>query len=112
MPILNADYSDINHDEMAASIGLKPKHIPLILANFLEETTIILNSIRESIVLKDCDKIRLNAHAIKGSAGNLKFNEIYEMAKEVEFAATEQKCYFEYHAYIDAIGNSINTISI
>ncbi|MDD5372757.1 MAG: Hpt domain-containing protein [Sulfurimonas sp.] len=112
MPILDADYSNIDHEEMAISIGIKPKHVPLLIASFFEETEIILNNLNESITVRDYDNIRLNAHSIKGSAGNLRFNEVYEMAKEIEFAAAEQKSNFEYESYHDAIKSVVGTISL
>ncbi|MDD5400662.1 MAG: Hpt domain-containing protein [Sulfurimonas sp.] len=112
MPILDADYSNIDHEEMAISIGLKPKHVPMLIASFFEETEAILNTLKESIIIRDYHNIRLNAHAIKGSAGNLRFNEVYEMAKEIEFAAAEQKNNFEYESYHQAIKSAIGTISI
>ena len=111
MPILNANYSSINHGEMAASIGLKSKYIPILITSFLEESKEILDVLEKSILTRDYEKIRSNAHAIKGSAGNLKFTEIYEMSKEMEFAASEQKSDFEYEVYFDAIKSVIGTIS-
>ncbi len=110
MPILNANYSNINHEEMAASIGLKAKHIPMLVGSFLEETASIIETLKQSISNRDYDQIKANAHAIKGSAGNLRFNEVYEMAKEMEFAATESKEDFDYEGYLEAVKNSIDTI--
>lgn len=112
MPILDADYSNIDHEEMAISIGLKPKHVPMLIASFFEETESILNDLKESITIKDYDNIKSYAHSIKGSAGNLRFNEVYEMAKEIEFAAAEQKSNFEYESYHEAIKSVIGTISL
>lgn len=112
MPILDVNYSNINHDEMAVSIGLKPKHMPLILASFISETTTLLHVLKEHVSTEDYDKIRTSAHAIKGSAGNLKLNEIYEMASKVETAGLERKCDFKYESYIEAIERAIKTISI
>ena len=42
MPITNPNYSDLNHEDMAASIGLKAKHIPMLIGSFLEESGAIL----------------------------------------------------------------------
>lgn len=112
MSILEVNYSNINYDEMALSIGLKPKHIPLILASFKSETTTLLNALKEHIAAKDYDKIKSSAHAIKGSAGNLKLNEIYEIAKEIEAACLEEKSDFKYEVYIEAIERAIKTISV
>lgn len=112
MPILDADYSRVDHEEMARAIGLKSKHIPLLIANFLEESISIMESLKEAIDSRNYEKIRSSAHAIKGSAGNLKFNEVYEMAKEMEFAGAKQDGDFEYETYFEAIKSAIGTISL
>ena len=111
MPLLTADYSNLNHEEMATSIGLKAKHIPMLIASFMEESVSILNELKESISVKDYDKIKSNAHAIKGSAGNLRFNEVYEMAKEMEFAAADSREDFDYTSYLEAIQAALETVS-
>jgi HPt (histidine-containing phosphotransfer) domain-containing protein len=110
MPIQNADYSDINLDEMAASIGLKPKHMPMLIGSFLEESVGIMDALSGAIDSKDFTAIKINAHSIKGSAGNLKFNEIYEMAKEMEHSADKSDTEFDYSSCFEAIKSSITTI--
>lgn len=110
MPILNPDYSSLTNDEMATSIGLKSKHIPILVGSFLEESQSILDSLESAIESKDFNEIRLQAHSIKGSAGNLKFNDIYEMAKEVELSASDSNQDFEYMLYLEAIQKAIFTI--
>jgi len=111
MPILTADYSTLNHDEMATAIGLKVKHIPILVNSFIDESTPILESLKEAIQDRNYSSIKSYAHAIKGSAGNLRFNEVYEMSKEVEFAGSDAKEDFEYEAYFTAINNAIGTIA-
>lgn len=110
MAILKADYSNIDHDELANSIGIKKRYVPMLLESFKEESVILLKALHAAIEEIDYDKIRSNTHAIKGSSGNIKLNEIYEMAKEMEFAAVNQRDDFEYKDYFDAIKNSILTI--
>jgi len=112
MPILHADYSIIDYEKMAETIGLKPKHIPMLVESFLEETLLILNSLQLSINDMDYEKIESQAHAVKGSAGNLRFNEIYEMANEIEESAAKQNAGFEYQLYFDAIKSALGTISL
>jgi HPt (histidine-containing phosphotransfer) domain-containing protein len=106
----NIDYSEINFDEMAASIGLKPKHLPMLIGVFLEESVTILNNLELAIKSRDYPSIKLHAHSLKGSSGNLKFNELYEMAKEMEFAAAEENEAFEYSRYLEVVQNGINTV--
>jgi len=110
MPILNPDYSNLNHEEMSASIGLKPKHIPLLIGSFLDESKTIMSSLENAIESKDYAGVKSSAHSIKGSAGNLKFNEIYEMSKELEFAGESADENFDYKSYLDAITKAISTI--
>jgi len=106
------DYSNLNFDEMAASIGLKPKHIPILIMSFTEESKSILENLKTAIDEKNYSEIQHHAHSIKGSAGNLKFNEIYEMAKEMEFAGKDQNDSFAYNEAFAAIEAGINTISL
>ena len=111
MPILNPDYSNLNHEEMAASIGLKPKHIPMLIGSFLDESKTIMSTLENAIENKNYAEIKSSAHSIKGSAGNLKFTEIYEMAKEIELSGAEADANFDYKSSFDAIIKAISTIS-
>ncbi|NOR58234.1 MAG: Hpt domain-containing protein [Sulfurimonas sp.] len=110
MPILTPDYSTLSHDDMASAIGLKLKHIPILITSFLQETPPILQALEEAINSKDYPAIKAHAHAIKGSAGNLRFDEIYEMSKELEFAASDANLDFEYAAYLQALKDAVATI--
>ena len=110
MSIINADYSNLNFEEMAASIGLKAKHIPMLVGSFLDESNSIMVTLEEAVGANDLKAIKSNAHSIKGSAGNLKFNEIYEMARAMELSAADSKGDFDYKAYLNAIKEAIATI--
>jgi len=110
MAILSVNYENMNHEEMAAAIGLKPKHIPMLVGSFLEESVDILETLSKAIESKDYEAIKASAHAIKGSAGNLRFNEVYEMSKEVEFAGTDANESFDYDGYLTAIKAAVATI--
>ena len=110
MPILKTDYSGLNYDEMAASIGIKPKHVPMLIGGFLEESNSIIEAMSRAIESKDYETIKSNAHSIKGSSGNLKFMEIYEMSKEMEHSAADFKADFDYSGYVEAMKSAIGTI--
>ena len=112
MAITNPDYSNLNHEEMATLIGLKAKHMPMLIASFLEESNPILSTLRTAINSSDYSVIKASAHSIKGSAGNLRFNEVYEMAREMELAGGDSDASFDYGGHLDAIKNAIGTIKI
>ena len=110
MPILKPDYADLNFDEMAGAIGLKAKHMPMLIGSFLEESNSIMDALEDAIKENDFTQIKAHAHSIKGSAGNLKFDEIYEMAREMELSASASDESFDYKAYYDAVKLAIATI--
>jgi len=112
MPITNPDYSTINQEDMAKAIGLKAKHIPMLVGSFLDESNPILETLTTAISVNDYESIKSAAHSIKGSAGNLRFNELYEMTKEMELAAGANDSSFEYSAYLDAVKTAVSTIKL
>lgn len=110
MPILTPNYATLSHEKMANEIGLKLKHVPILLASFLQETPPVLQALEVAINSKDYGAIKLHAHSLKGSAGNLRFDEIYEMSKELELACLDSNKDFEYEAYLQAIKDAVATI--
>ncbi len=111
MPITHPNYANLDYEEMARAIGLKAKHIPLLIASFLEEAAPLLETIQSAIASKDYGTIQSAAHSIKGSSGNLRFSELYDMSREMELAAKDADASFEYEAYFEAIRKAIDTIS-
>jgi len=112
MPITNPDYSNLSYEDMALAIGLKLKHIPILIESFLEESASIIEKIQEAIDSKDYVAIQANAHSIKGSSGNLHFTDLYNMAKEMELSATDKNNSFDYALYLNAIKDAILTIKV
>ncbi|MBD3825157.1 MAG: Hpt domain-containing protein [Epsilonproteobacteria bacterium] len=111
MPIHIPDYSNLNHETLAAQIGIKPKFIPMLIASFTDESVELLAKLSSSIASKDYPSLKSAAHSIKGSAGNLKLDELFEMAKAIEAAASAGDESFDYIEYRNAIEASIKTIS-
>nr|WP_321266931.1 Hpt domain-containing protein [uncultured Sulfurimonas sp.] len=111
MPILRADYSKITQEEMAEKIGLKLKHMPALLSSFIKEIRLVLQELEKAVENKDFASIRKYAHLIKGSAGNLRFDEVYEMSRELELEATQENSEFEFKAYVQAIKEALKSIS-
>lgn len=111
MPITNPDYSNLNHEEMAKAIGLKVKHMPMLIESFLEESGPILTNLKAAVESNDYATITSKAHSIKGSAGNLRFGELADMANELENAAENEDSSFDYASYTEAMQNAIKTIN-
>lgn len=91
-------YENINSEEMAAKIGLNVKHIPILVESFTDESKQIIEALEVAIEQKNYEEIGNTAHFIKGSSGNLKFDEMYELAKEMELSAKAKTDDYPYAA--------------
>lgn len=112
MAILHPDYSTLDYEIMAKNIGLKVKHIPLLLSSYLEESKPIVVKLGLAIESNDYETIRSAAHSLKGSSGNLRLNELYDMTKEMELAAAQADTSLDYAQYLEAISTALATIKI
>ena len=97
---------------MAAKIGLNVKHIPILVQSYVDESKEILESLEAAIATKDYDALASHAHSIKGASGNLKFDALYDLAKEMELSAKDKKTDYPYEEGCAAIKTAISTIKV
>ena len=105
-------YSNISAEEMAAKIGLNVKHIPILVQSFTEEGKTIMEQLDKAVAEKSYEEIASAAHSIKGSAGNLKFDAMYELAREIELSAKAGKEDYPYGQACASIKKAIESISL
>ena len=105
-------YSNLVAEEMAANIGLNVKHIPILVMSFTEESVGILEKMKTSIAKNDYDGISNAAHSIKGSAGNLKFIEMFELAKVMELSAKDSNTDFPYLEACESLEKAVQSIKV
>ena len=75
-------------DEILKSMGGIPEAVyDAIVQSFYEEAKGRLAVIKASVESNNFEEIAMSAHAIKGSAGNLRLTQIQEVAKALELAA-------------------------
>ncbi|MBE0497892.1 MAG: response regulator [Campylobacterales bacterium] len=95
----------LDFEQLAVSMGINARHIPRLMQSFLGESQQLCEKLEAAIAEKNYTEIEHAAHTIKGSAGNMQFMRLYEMAKLLEFAAEfkdETFAYAEYNAAIKA----------
>jgi HPt (histidine-containing phosphotransfer) domain-containing protein len=97
---------------MAAKIGLNVKHIPILVQSFTAESSGIIQKLHSAIDSKDYEQIMQEAHSIKGSSGNLKFDEMYELARELELSAKDKKADYPYEEVAQSLEKAINSITL
>ncbi len=106
------NYSNLDAEAMAQKIGLRAKHIPILVNSYLDESKTILSALKAAVETLDFEEIQQQAHSIKGSSGNLKFDELYEMAKSMELAANAKDETFDYAGVYAVLEAGIATISL
>lgn len=86
----------IDTAHIASILGIPEKHIPMLVGAFLEEAGTIFENLFIAIDSNDMAGISLHAHSIKGSAANLRLEEIAELAKDIEIASKSGESDFDY----------------
>ena len=86
----------VDSKEIASVLGISETHIPLLVGSFLDESKEILENLLAAVESKNYTDITLHAHSIKGSAANLRFNDIAEIAKSMELSAKTEDNSFAY----------------
>lgn len=104
------DYKEMNWDEVAEAIGIKPKRMPMLVEAFLEESHGNLKKLHNAIEVQNFPEIMLHAHSLKGSCGNMKLTELYEISKEMEKSAKDQNAGFDYKNALEVLEKSIETV--
>lgn len=105
-------YANIVAEEMAAKIGLNIKHIPILVQSFQQESEGLIEQLESAITDKNFKEISNVAHSIKGSSGNLKFTEMYELSKDMELSAKSEKEDYPYAEACESIKIAISSISL
>ncbi|MCH9813427.1 MAG: Hpt domain-containing protein [Epsilonproteobacteria bacterium] len=77
----------MNIEQIAQTLGFETEEIFMLLEMFLENANDSMHLLESSIKQNDYEEIKNAAHAIKGSAANLLFEEITQIAGEIEVAA-------------------------
>ena len=96
---------EIAIQDIASKLNFTVENTYKLLDIFYDSSNTLLDNIEASILNNDFDKIYRNAHSIKGSSSNLLFNNIYNIAKEIEHCAKEE---LEY-PYLEKV-NEIRTL--
>jgi len=91
-------YMNIDRNYIAEQLGFSDKDIDMLLTMFHANANSSLEEMYKMIEKQDMQGIVDTAHAISGSAGTLKLDEIYELAKEIEMAAKMGQN-IDYHVY-------------
>ncbi len=102
-----------NKEELFERFGNDGEMIKIVLDSFLEEAPELINKIENSVNQNDIEGIKLNCHALKGSAANVNADMLKAAALELEteakaglndtFVLRLKKINNEYNAFLKAV---------
>ena len=88
---LNNKEYNLDRDGLAAKLGFKRSDIDMLINIFKKNANVSLEEMNRMIKQNNIQGIADAAHAIKGSAGNLKMDKIFELSKNIEIMAKTMK---------------------
>jgi CheY-like chemotaxis protein len=102
----------IDYEELALKMGTRVKHIPTLLASFIEESHGIIERLKDAVEHNMINEIQQCAHSLKGSAGNMQFFDLSELCREMELVAQEGSKGFDYSALSKEIQEELRGIEL
>ena len=86
---IEEDDFEYSIEDSANALGLKLPIFKTILKTFINSIDKDMDMLKTHIENKDLENIVQVSHKIKGAAGNLKINNIFEITKDIELSAKE-----------------------
>lgn len=107
---LNTKEYIMDKDKLAAQLGFKRSDVDMLIAIFRKNAEVSISEMYTMIKQNNIQGIADAAHAIKGSAGNLKLDEIFELSKSIEIMAktTQDADYAMYHDQLQEMIDRLN----
>ncbi len=99
----------IDKKQLAKELRFDEADVDILLSAFIESSQESLQNIKESIKSSDSKTVQVEAHAIKGSAGNLRLVGIQKMAYIIE-EATKNNLKLDYDLVIKKIDRELKSI--
>jgi len=82
---------DLDKKKISEELGIPGDMYDELLRDFAAQAEAVLPQLEAAILAKDFQSIAERGHFIKGSSGNLRIQELYAIAKEIECGGKEGK---------------------
>ena len=109
---LDMKHVGIDLQRLKDELLLDDDEVLLLLNTFLKKMKKSIPVLSESIAKEDYYKISLEAHSIKGSASNFRFEDLEELSRSIEDAARKEKKDFDYKGVLNKIEEIMQDMSI
>ena len=102
-----------NKEKLFERFGNDEEMVKIVLDSFFEEAPELIEKLTNAVGQKNIEEIKLNSHALKGSAANVNADLLRDEVLELETAAKEglldsftviiKKINKEYSAFVEAV---------
>jgi len=97
----------LDKERALKELGIPDEMYRELVGGFAEQVTDAIKDFEKFFVAGDLEGIIRLAHFIKGSAGNLRVEEMHLLAKEIEFSAREGKSLEVIRGSLDRLKNAL-----
>ena len=100
---IEVEHKGIDMQSLKEELLLDDDELLLLLQTFMNKMRKSLPALLKAVEDKDYYKISLEAHSIKGSASNFRFEDLEQLSKAMEGAARKEDADFNYEKYFKEI---------
>ena len=80
----------MNPNELMEKLGLSVEEMAELVALFVDSCRKDLNQMSAALAAEDARGVSETAHSIKGASGNMRFEQVYELARIIEEEARQR----------------------
>ncbi len=102
----------IDLQRLQKELQLEPDNLKMLLNIYAKKMRELLPKLDAAIAAKDFAAIAKNAHAIKGSSANFRFEELQRLAAVIEESATQNDTVFEYEEACEVLRKSYEQLNL
>ena len=102
----------IDTEQLLELVGDDPVSFQPIIADFLENTAELVESMRSSLEQQDADSLHGPLHQLKGSSGMLGMTTLYNLCKEFEAVPFQEVTPIQLDNLAEIIQNSLSEVSL
>lgn len=99
----------LSKQALSDKFGFDDDDLEMLFGVFLESAKTNLEKLHTAIQTNDYPIIYISSHNLKGSAGNMLLNEVYEIAKIVE-EASRNEVEIDYTSHYENLKNIFNNL--
>ena len=96
--------------DLASKLGIDEEDFIELIELFVTTSLADLDKIKQGFKSGNCEDAAAAAHSIKGASGNLGFDDIFNLAKDMEMQA-KQGSLDNFESYINELENKVNALS-